>query len=75
MIWGVNFGRPTCQGMGFKENIKLPGMGRGEYAHLVGVCDTAAERDTMLEIATNGHRKLYVEISCRGLGQFAIYSY
>lgn len=73
MIYGINFGRATCQGRGHKEYIKLPGMRRGEHAHLVGVCDTAEEAAYMVQIATNGHRQLHItEPSKHGIGIYVM---
>ena len=71
MRYGINFGAPSVVGM-YKESIKLPSMKRGEYAQLVGACDTQAELDSMLIQANNGSRKIHVTKHSNG---FALYCY
>jgi hypothetical protein len=65
MIYGLNFnGKHIPDGPAFRKfpkQIKLPGMGRGEYAHLKGIGQSTEERDLMLIQANNGHRALHVE--------------
>lgn len=79
MIYGLNFNGtqiPIEYSKKFVKELKLAGQPRGVYAHLVGVTDTMAERDTMLIAASNGHRKLHVvERSITGGYLYGIYAY
>jgi hypothetical protein len=65
-IYGINFnGKSIPDGAAFRKfpkRIKLPGMGRGEYAELKGIGQSEIEKNAMLIQANNGHRNLHVEV-------------
>ena len=61
MIYGINF---TGKDIPDKHKRKFAARVRvapGLLADLKGVCESNQEANTMLIIASNGHRKLHVE--------------
>jgi hypothetical protein len=68
-MYGINFGAPQIpdsivRKFGAKSRIRLikPAEGNGprERAYLAGVAENERERNDMLVIADNGHRRLTV---------------
>lgn len=60
VIYGMNFnkqGIPPGIARKFAKRVRVPD---GPMARLVGVGQNKAERDAMLIMAQNGHRKLHV---------------
>jgi hypothetical protein len=43
----------------FAERIKLPHMGRGEYAHLQAVVESPKERDVVVAVGTRPGRGIH----------------
>lgn len=64
-IYGLNFnGTHIPDGPAFRKfpkRIKLPGMGRGQYAVLRGIGQSPVERDAMFINMDNGKRCIHVE--------------
>ena len=77
-IYGVNFGAPTIPQTPrtafrkFKPRMRVDGV----MYSLVGIGQTTKERDYMLVVANNGHRKLHVHpVATAGGTWFGIYAY
>jgi len=69
MIYGLNFGTVTLQAspVKFRRRIRMS----GKWWYLAGIADSNEERATMVIVANNGRRNLWVAKPRRG--HFALY--
>jgi len=91
MIYGINFRpkAPDTDSMGFppgyakkfRKELRLAaltenGTNKVVTFRLVGICETKAELESMLEQANNGHRRLHSEMRATARGPlYGVYVY
>jgi len=79
MIYGLNFNStqiPPGYAKKFRKRIKRDGMSRYEWSRLEGVAESEQEAKMMIIQASNGRRRLWIEVRQTARGPlYGVYVY